>query len=217
MEILTPGQKRLLRTAAQIEPIRSSFVLTGGTALAAFFLHHRLSEDLDFFTQVPRAVPLAVEALRAALPASGFVVRVVRDFPTFAELSVDVDGETLKVDLAEDTPFRLTPAAPGGAEGVALDSIEDISANKMAALFDRAQPKDFVDVYFLARDRASLDELVEEARRKHLGMDDYFLSQAFARVRKVSVLPRLVRNVTLDELRSFFLDAADRALARVVD
>ena len=29
-----------------------SFFLTGGTALSAFFLEHRYSEDLDFFTAV---------------------------------------------------------------------------------------------------------------------------------------------------------------------
>src|SRR3989338_9762036 len=27
------------------------FYLSGGTALSEFYLHHRLSEDLDFFTQ----------------------------------------------------------------------------------------------------------------------------------------------------------------------
>jgi predicted nucleotidyltransferase component of viral defense system len=190
-------------------------VLTGGTALAAFFLRHRLSEDLDLFTQVPRAVPLALQALRDALPAAGFEVQVVRAFPTFAELSVSGHGETLKVDLAEDTPFRLAPANPGAAEGLALDDLADISANKVAALFDRAQPKDFVDVYFLAQDRAALEDLVKEAQTKHLGMDDYWLAQAFARVRNVNVLPRMVRPLTLRELQDFFIAASAEAMRRV--
>ena len=29
------------------------FYLTGGTALSAFYLHHRESEDLDFFSREP--------------------------------------------------------------------------------------------------------------------------------------------------------------------
>ena len=31
--------------------LSKKFYLSGGTALAEFYLHHRLSEDLDFFTQ----------------------------------------------------------------------------------------------------------------------------------------------------------------------
>jgi hypothetical protein len=215
MEILTPAQIRLLRASAEIEPVRANFVLTGGTALSAYFLKHRLSEDLDLFTQTPHAVPLARRALQEQLPAHGFDVRTVRDFPSFAELSITGYEETLKVDLAEDTPFRLEPPTRGAACGLALDSLTDIAANKVAALFDRAQPKDFVDVYFLAQDRASLEELVETARRKHLGMDDYFLAMAFARIRDVGVLPRMVRPLTIDELRVFFLNAAAKAMHRV--
>ena len=86
---------------------------------------------------------------------------------------------------------------------------------KAAALFDRAQPKDFVDVYFLVQDYESLDDLIETARRKHLGMDDYFLAQAFARSRHVANLPRMIRPLALDELRRFFLDAAARLMAQV--
>ena len=57
MEILTPFQQRLLKAVGQ-SPIASHFYLTGGTALAAFLLRHRLSEDLDFFTADPNAVQL---------------------------------------------------------------------------------------------------------------------------------------------------------------
>jgi hypothetical protein len=192
-------------------------VLTGGTALSAFFLRHRLSEDLDFFTQVPRSVPLARQAIVEQLTAGDFNVRVVRDFPSFVELSITGHGEILKVDLAEDTPFRLEAPTPGAAEGLMLDSLTDIAANKVAALFDRAQPKDFVDVYFLARDHGPLDALVGTARQKHLGMEDYFLAIAFGRVRDVGLLPRMVRPLAIDELRAFFLDAAAEVMTRVTE
>ncbi|MEK7458532.1 MAG: nucleotidyl transferase AbiEii/AbiGii toxin family protein, partial [Patescibacteria group bacterium] len=48
--ILTPNQHKLLECAAQSSGIVDTFYLTGGTALAEFYLHHRLSEDLDFFS-----------------------------------------------------------------------------------------------------------------------------------------------------------------------
>ena len=50
MEILTPLHKSFIRKFSE-SPFQKSFFLTGGTALAAFYLQHRLSEDLDFFTE----------------------------------------------------------------------------------------------------------------------------------------------------------------------
>lgn len=212
MSILTAAQRRFLRTAASVDAVRAHFVLTGGSALAEYFLHHRLSDDLDLFTAVPRAVPLAVEALREPLASAGFALHVVRSFDTFAELRVEGNAEALKIDLAQDTPFRLAPPSEASAEGLALDSLEDIAANKVGALFGRAEPKDFVDVYFLQREHAPLDALVAEARRKHVGMDDYWLAQAFARVQRVRLLPRMVRPVTIEEMQRFFTAAAERLM-----
>lgn len=49
--ILTPRQLDFLE-CVQLEPsLIKRFYLTGGTALAEFYLKHRLSEDLDLFTQ----------------------------------------------------------------------------------------------------------------------------------------------------------------------
>lgn len=48
--ILTREQKELLRLFVQ-SPLSSLYYLTGGTALSACYLRHRLSEDLIFFTE----------------------------------------------------------------------------------------------------------------------------------------------------------------------
>ena len=62
MEILTPFQKELLRVIGNSN-LADNFYLTGGTALAAFYLQHRYSEDLDFFTADPNAVRLVAPSL----------------------------------------------------------------------------------------------------------------------------------------------------------
>ncbi len=90
--------------------------------------------------------------------------------------------------------------------------IDDIAANEVAALFDRADPKDFVDVYFLSQEVLPFSDLVERARQKHVGMDDYWLAQALARARTLSVLPRMVRPLDLERLRSFFVGEAERLM-----
>ncbi len=47
--ILTPLQQDFLVRFFAV-PVGQRFWLTGGTALAAFYFHHRVSDDLDLFT-----------------------------------------------------------------------------------------------------------------------------------------------------------------------
>ncbi|MBI5413126.1 nucleotidyl transferase AbiEii/AbiGii toxin family protein [Candidatus Peregrinibacteria bacterium] len=49
--ILTPNQRTLLDAIGKNKAIAGAFYLGGGTALAEFYLKHRLSEDMDFFTE----------------------------------------------------------------------------------------------------------------------------------------------------------------------
>lgn len=53
--ILTPLQKEVLGILGQMQDI-SGFYLTGGTALAEFYLGHRQSFDLDLFTTEERLI-----------------------------------------------------------------------------------------------------------------------------------------------------------------
>src|SRR3989338_1710985 len=48
--ILTPTQYKFLEQAARDKEIIRWFYLTGGAALAEFYLYHRLSEDIDLFS-----------------------------------------------------------------------------------------------------------------------------------------------------------------------
>ncbi|MBI2644253.1 MAG: nucleotidyl transferase AbiEii/AbiGii toxin family protein [Candidatus Wildermuthbacteria bacterium] len=49
--ILTKTQQVLLERIGENAFLSQKFYLTGGTALAAFYLRHRYSEDLDFFSE----------------------------------------------------------------------------------------------------------------------------------------------------------------------
>ena len=49
-KIITPAQKNILDIFSQNKYLTKNFVLSGGTALAGFYLPYRFSEDLDFFS-----------------------------------------------------------------------------------------------------------------------------------------------------------------------
>lgn len=213
MEILTPFQIQALKAIGG-SALAQNFYLTGGTALAAFYLQHRLSEDLDFFTPDSNAVrlaPLELEHIARELDAQ---VEFSRTFNSFIECFItNRDGERIKLDFAQDTPYRLRPTEFNASFGVHVDSALDIAANKLAALFDRAAEKDFVDVYFVHRELIGFNELLPYAREKQVGMDDYWLAIALQRVRQVKLLPRMIKPVSLEELQRFFLDLARDLMA----
>jgi len=49
--ILNPDQELILKVLAHEKLFVKNFYLTGGTALSEYYLHHRISEDLDFFSE----------------------------------------------------------------------------------------------------------------------------------------------------------------------
>ena len=217
MEILTPFQQQLLKAIGQTE-IAENFYLTGGTALAAFFLHHRFSEDLDFFSPDPNAVRLMQAPLRDVAGRLDATLEFSRTFNTFVECFVtSPDGERVKLDFAQDTPYRLSPTTFDARYGLQIDSAIDIASNKLAALFGRAAAKDFVDVFFIHHEMLAFPELLRQAREKHVGMDDYWLSISLRRVTTIDFLPRMIKPLELATLHEFFLGLADELMANVSD
>ncbi len=58
--VLTETQARFLEAFfAGEQADTDAFYLSGGTALAEYYLQHRQSDDLDFFTRQVAALPLA--------------------------------------------------------------------------------------------------------------------------------------------------------------
>ncbi len=212
MEILTEGQRAAVRLIAQ-SPLRQEFFLTGGTALSAFYLQHRYSDDLDFFTESPLAVsrvPAVMEKIAADL---GATIQFRRITGSFLECFLTFpSGELLEMDFAQDAPFRLGPRRVVEELGIEVDNLTDIATNKLSALYDRSEPKDFVDIYMIHREVMPFPELVEKAQQKHVGLDPYWLAQACAKVREIRFLPRLIKPVGLEELQAFFEEQARRLM-----
>lgn len=211
MEILTDLQKEILRELSRTD-LKYALYLTGGTALSAFYLRHRLSEDLYFFTSAPGVIPNALPTMEQIASSAGFRLTVRRQFLTFLELHLEGKGEHLRIDFAQDSPFRLEPVREIPPWDIPIDNPTDIACNKLSALFDRTDPKDFVDVFFIHREIMPLPRLIENAKRKHIGMDDYWLAVAFSKADSLAVLPRMLRPVTLEELRVFYSEAARNIL-----
>jgi hypothetical protein len=109
---------------------------------------------------VDRLVPAVVSALVAA----GLTVRRERDSDGFARLTVVAGDDATELDLVADARIRPVNDGPLGP----MLSVEELGADKLLALFDRAQARDFVDVAALV-DRFGLEWLCELASEKDAG------------------------------------------------
>ena len=61
-----------------------------------------------------------------------------------------------------------------------LDSRENILANKITALVDRAHPKDVADIYFLLQDGLSIRQVLTDADSKAAGITPLLVARILA-------------------------------------
>ena len=177
--LLTPIQRHFLTLFAGV-PDQERFYLTGGTALTEFCFGHRLSYDLDLFTSEAELVGPFARALEAAAAAAGFGVQVPRRFATYVELLVAQGDETLRVDLALDSPFRFEPPVLCECR-VHVNDFVDLKVDKLLAYYGRTEPRDAVDLFFILQEQAAPDLLVLAAQ-KAPGFDVYWFAAALNRV-----------------------------------
>lgn len=126
--------------------------LDGGTGLAAYYLHHRESEDLDFFAD-PGLNPSAFgEAVRDHAARVG--VEVTQYGPasggmaTYEAVDPDDADRKVKLQFAVQSPFKLAPLE-SSEEGIRVGSYRDICAGKLHAACDRLAFRDFYDVHVI--------------------------------------------------------------------
>ena len=208
MEILTNLQKKILHSLSLL-PDKDAFYLTGGTALSAIFLKHRKSNDLDFFTNTEELILPLSQKIEASLIKEGFKVERLRGFHSFVELSVSSDNDSTVVHFALDSPFRFEqPSGFDEIPGIKVASLIDIATNKLLALFGRAELRDFIDNYFLVKERFNKIDLVEKAAQKDPGFDLYWLGIAMERINDFTDdspdLHLLARSCTMNDLKAFF-------------
>lgn len=159
---ITPAMREVM-SAFSKTPLANEFYLAGGTALA-LQLGHRLSVDLDYFSQTQSDIPALAEPLRRALKA---FAPVLADSAwgnlVFLAGEVRVGFYGYGYDLVR--PLLQTEAGR-------LASVEDIALMKMDALLARASRKDFYDLYFIGR-QIPLRELFDMAAQKYPGVRDF--------------------------------------------
>jgi hypothetical protein len=183
----------------------SGLWLSGGTCLAEYWLGHRVSVDIDLFTGDARLYRDARETLRRpdALGPIGEIETVRVDLRSCQFLLRAAAGGVVKIDLVHDIPVRLGPGTRLG--DVWLDSLTDITSNKMGCLVQREDVKDYVDLYFLIP-RLGLDAraALDLGLRKEAGLDPLLLAEQLRYVQGRSRPDFLRTDVPWENVLHFF-------------
>ncbi len=210
--ILTPNQHKFLELASADPKIVANFYLTGGTALSEFYLHHRLSEDIDLFCPTREVDQKFTERFLKKISPK---MRIEYFRPTVFLGLVSyrllfADNKELKVDFNYYPFLQIDRGAK--FNNLKVDSLYDIATNKLHTLFMKPRPRDYVDLYFILRQKNySLDRLIIDAKTKFdWHIDKITLASQFTRAKDLSLteLPKMLVPFNQKIMEKFFLDMA---------
>lgn len=214
--IITELQREILHIFAAV-PDASSFYLSGGTALADFFLAHRKSFDLDLFT-AEEGLTLPFSRILEGVLQRSLSVNAVRRLESFVELEVGTGEDSTRVQLAYDSPFRFGEPLDSDLE-VKVNDYQDLVVDKLLAFFGRAEPRDAIDLFFILQ-AEDIWELIRSAKLKDPGFDIYWLAVALGKTRDFpdDILRwpvDMIIEIDPKELKEQFLSLAKEIMAKI--
>lgn len=180
--MLSALQRTVLAVLGRLDA-SASFALAGGAALIVHGVVSRTTRDLDLFTEESHHVTTLHAALTSGLVERGLSVAVISATEAFVRLEVHDpgSGERIEVDLGVDVRM----AAPITTAVGRVLSIDELAADKMLALFGRAELRDFLDVADLLA-RFPKERLVELAVAKDAGFTLARFAESLAALHRFS-------------------------------
>ena len=202
-ETLLPDTLRAIKLISPTPEIRQTY-LAGGTALA-LQTGHRISVDLDFFTQLQFNETQLSSGL-TALPefASGGTARWTV-WGSIGETNISIFY--YKYPLLEKTTLF---------EGIQLAGLADIAAMKLQAIEGRGTRRDFIDIFSLTK-KYTLEEMLMFYRKKCEAPDErlYTILRSldyFEDAEQEIAMPNMLTPVNWEEVKEFFRQETQRLM-----
>lgn len=210
--ILINHQKNVLGLISQEDYFTKRFYLAGGTALAEFYLQHRLSEDLDFFTEKQEVNPTPIVRFfeDSAKKLNVKKIETKRIFGLHTLFLHFQDQKILKVDF-NYYPF---PRIEKGMKfkNLEIESIYDIGVDKVRTVVVKPRARDFIDIFFIIKEKKySFEELLLQAKAKFdWDISLMELGARFVEGSKMTDFPRMVKLIDHKEWQNFFIEEAKK-------
>lgn len=209
-DILTRDQNRFLEIAGRSNYIVKDFYFTGGTPLAAFYLRHRPSEDIDLFTEKEEVNIFSVRNFIRLTQKELGVSKV--DYRQFLGLHSFQLYFSKKNILKVDFNYYPFPQIEKGIKykNLSVDSLLDIAVNKVHTIAMRPRARDFIDIYFIVKEgKHNFRELLAKAKIKFdWHIDALQLGSRLLMAREVKDYPKMIKKISPKEWQTFFIEEA---------
>ena len=208
--ILTPTQQKLLAVLAAEKVIGENFYLTGGTALAEFYLWHRLSEDLDFFSENEIDSQAVFTLLKKLQPKAGFKKIAFEQSFNRNLFFLHFAREVVKTEFTFFPFPRIETKKQYGR--LSVDSLLDIAVNKVFTIYQKPRSRDFIDLFCIIKKTGwTIEELVKKAKIKFdWHVDPLQLGSQFLQARILKEYPRMIQKIRPAVWQEFFLQVAKK-------
>ncbi len=178
------------------------FFLTGGSALGLFYLDHRRSYDLDLFTSAEvegKEVQNLVQRIATEIGAEWAALRTALDFNRF-RLTRGEEREI--VDVVVDRAPQLD-VEKVSFDGIRVDTLREMIANKLTTLLSRTELKDVVDLYFLEQAGHDLLAAIPDAQAKDGGWEPAVVAMLLDGLRVDELPVWMIRELIPTDLEAF--------------
>jgi len=208
IKILTQNQLKILKAIGQNPWLKKNFYLTGGTALAEFYLKHRFSEDLDFFAEkdfVPQDIFIFLKSRQKYLGIKKTDYQQSFNRHLFF---LYLKNEIIKTEF---TYFPFSRIKQGEIKNhIFIDSLLDIAVNKLFTIYQKPRSRDFIDLYFIVKkEKLTIEELVKKAKIKFdWHIDLLQLGSQFLKAIEVKDYPRMIIKIRHQLWQNFFINEA---------
>jgi len=219
VEEIIPIQKKVLNLFSK-SPLKDIFYWTGGTLLSVIYLHHRQSRDLDFFSNqvfTYNQIIGFVRSLKKRLKLTKIEEKKIFDRWEF--FLQDKDELRIEFVFYDHPKLRLRKKW----QGILVDSLDDIAANKVMALFDRSDPKDLVDLYFiLIKKNYKVKTLLKFAEKKFgVKLEEVaFWSECCKNLKDLGVISPLLivkdKQKTIAKIKEYFTSRSADYLRKIL-
>lgn len=209
--ILNKDQQKFLELVLKEPYILKRFYWTGGTVLSEFYLHHRDSHDIDLFSEDKE---IHLPSINKFIGIVGHKMKtkkiIYKRFLGLYTYTLFLPKGELKVDF-NYYPFKRINTGSKW-KGLEIDSLEDITANKIQTISTKARERDFVDLYFIYKKKKfDLKKMIILAKTKFdWHIDPIQLGKTFLQVRDLHDVPKMLIPFDRKKMEKFFLELAEK-------
>lgn len=214
--ILGLKQRRFLELFTKEKKLSDQYFLTGGTALAEYYIPYRYSEDLDFFSEQEIKIDEITAFIRVIKKDLGYITFEYNSSYNRNLFFLKFPNSTLKLEFTY-YPFPQVNQLKK-EKGIFIDSVEDIAVNKLFTIYQKPRSRDFMDLFMICQKyNYSLDDLVKKAKVKFdTHIDLLKLGSQYLLVSELKDYPKLIEPLKEKDWQGFFKNEAKKLKEKII-